>query len=205
MGGGAAAQKPRSAIPPCRFGRRLRGRLARPASTRPKPAAGLGRGAVEPSANGRSTGNGVLVSRAGRNGLADATMTCEGAGAGEPSRSVASSMRSSLPSIGARPTYSSRTRGQAAAVEVERLGGADREVDEAVVDERAAIVDPHDHRLAVAEIGHARIAWQRQRRMRRRVAVHVVGFAVRGQPAVEVRPVPGGDALGAIVRVRVGR
>src|SRR5262245_27527675 len=63
----------------------------------------------DPSANGRSVGSGVFTSRPellaelGRNGLADATMTGDGAGAGEPSRKVASSMRSSLPSIGAGP------------------------------------------------------------------------------------------------------
>jgi hypothetical protein len=38
------------------------------------------------------------------------TITFDGAGAGAPSRSVAISMVSSLPSIGARPTYSTRTR-----------------------------------------------------------------------------------------------
>ena len=35
------------------------------------------------------------------------------------------------------------------------------------------------------------------------IAVHVVDFAVGGQPAVEIAAVPGGDALGAIVRVFV--
>jgi hypothetical protein len=46
----------------------------------------------------------------GRKGLADATITFEGAGAGVPARSVASNIWSSLPSIGARPTNSTRTR-----------------------------------------------------------------------------------------------
>jgi hypothetical protein len=44
------------------------------------------------------------------NGFAAAIMTFEGAGAGEPSRNVAISMVSSLPSSGAGPTYSTRTR-----------------------------------------------------------------------------------------------
>ncbi len=43
------------------------------------------------------------------NGFADATMIFEGAGAGDPVRKVAINRRSSLPSIGARPTYSTRT------------------------------------------------------------------------------------------------
>src|SRR5262245_56198543 len=47
---------------------------------------------------------------AGRNGLAEAIITLDGAGAGLPSRKVASNMASSLPSSGARPTYSTRTR-----------------------------------------------------------------------------------------------
>ena len=45
-----------------------------------------------------------------RKGLADATITFEGAGAGAPARSVASNIWSSLPSIGARPTNSTLTR-----------------------------------------------------------------------------------------------
>src|SRR5262249_1820520 len=43
-------------------------------------------------------------------GFSAAIMTFEGAGAGEPSRSVAINIVSSLPSSGARPTYSTRTR-----------------------------------------------------------------------------------------------
>src|SRR5262249_37992376 len=43
-------------------------------------------------------------------GFASAIMAFEGAGAGEPSRSVAINIVSSLPSSGAGPTYSTRTR-----------------------------------------------------------------------------------------------
>src|SRR5215468_7265501 len=49
-------------------------------------------------------------SRLAMKGFAAAIMTFEGAGAGEPSRSVAINIVSSLPSSGARPTYSTRTR-----------------------------------------------------------------------------------------------
>src|SRR5262245_31904491 len=49
-------------------------------------------------------------SRLEMKGFAAAIMTFEGAGAGEPSRSVAINMVSSLPWIGAGPTYSTRTR-----------------------------------------------------------------------------------------------
>src|SRR5215203_6797144 len=75
-----------------------------------------------PRVSGRSEADNFFVSapvskatasrefRGGRNGLAEATMTREGAGAGVPVRRVAISMPSSLPSIGARATYSTRTR-----------------------------------------------------------------------------------------------
>src|SRR5882757_3403661 len=43
-------------------------------------------------------------------GFADATITSDGAGAGFPSRSVASSSLGSAPCKGACPTYSTRTR-----------------------------------------------------------------------------------------------
>src|SRR5262249_42935649 len=49
-------------------------------------------------------------SRLEMKGFAAAIMTFEGAGAGEPSRSVAINIVSSLPSIVAGPTYSTRTR-----------------------------------------------------------------------------------------------
>src|SRR5262249_53027525 len=66
--------------------------------------------AASADANVRSDGDGASRSRLATKGLAEATMTFDGAGAGPPSRRVANSMRSSLPSIGARPTYSTRTR-----------------------------------------------------------------------------------------------
>src|SRR5437588_9647786 len=72
--------------------------------------------AVLPTENGRSGGSGGAppISRApppaGSSGFADASLTVEGAGAGLPSRNVAISNASSVPSSGARPTYSTRTR-----------------------------------------------------------------------------------------------
>ncbi len=99
-------------------------------------------------------------------------MTAPGAGAGLPWRKVAISTESSLPSSGARPTYSTRTR--------------------------AAVIDPHDDGAAVGEIGDPGIARDRQGRMRAGDRMHVVDFAVGGEPAVEIGSVPGGDALGAI-------
>src|SRR5262245_5834008 len=57
-----------------------------------------------------ASGASLPSSRLAMKGFAAAIMTFEGAGAGEPSRSVAINMVSSLPSSGARPTYSTRTR-----------------------------------------------------------------------------------------------
>src|SRR5262245_14630565 len=63
---------------------------------------------------------------------------------------------------------------------------------------RTAIVDAHNDGAAVVEVGDSHIAWQRQRGVRGRDAVHVIDLAVGGQPAVEVASVPGRDALDAI-------
>ena len=65
----------------------------------------------------------------------------------------------------------------------------------------AAVVDPHDQRLAVPDIGDAGVAWDRQRRMGSGQRGHVEDLAIGGQPAVEVVAIPGSHALGAIVRI----
>src|SRR5712692_4225384 len=77
------------------------------------PADVCSSGRVEvPSEIERSDGSGVSLPlpTLGRKGFAEAIITFDGAGAGDLSRSVASNMPSSLPSSGARPTYSTRTR-----------------------------------------------------------------------------------------------
>src|SRR5258708_5938222 len=68
------------------------------------------RGDVLASVNERADGAFLPSSRLAMKGFAEATMTFEGAGAGEPSRSVAISISSSLPWSGAGPTYSTLTR-----------------------------------------------------------------------------------------------
>ena len=65
----------------------------------------------------------------------------------------------------------------------------------------AAVIDPHDQRFAVPDIGDAGVARDRQRRMGRGQRGHVENFAIGGQPAVEIIAIPGGHALGAVVRV----
>ena len=64
-----------------------------------------------------------------------------------------------------------------------------------------AVVDAHDQRAAVGEVGHPRVARQRQRRMRRRDAVEVKDFAIGGQAAVKVVAVPRRQTFGVIARV----
>src|SRR5215471_6799283 len=65
---------------------------------------------VNERADADAGGASLPSSRLEMKGFAAAIMTFEGAGAGEPSRSVAINMVSSLPWIGAGPTYSTRTR-----------------------------------------------------------------------------------------------
>ena len=69
-----------------------------------------------------------------------------------------------------------------------------REVDHPPVQERAAVVDAHDHALARRDVGHARIGGQRQRRVGGRHRVHVVGLADRRLLAMELAAVPRCDA-----------
>ena len=78
---------------------------------------------------------------------------------------------------------------------VERVGRRARQVDDAAARERATVVQAHDDALAVLEVRHAHPGRQRQRRMGAGHRVHVVGFAGRRAPAVEIRAVPRCNAL----------
>eukprot|EP01092_Planopodium_desertum_P016471 TRINITY_DN92106_c0_g4_i1.p1 TRINITY_DN92106_c0_g4~~TRINITY_DN92106_c0_g4_i1.p1 ORF type:complete len:523 (-),score=175.64 TRINITY_DN92106_c0_g4_i1:1072-2640(-) len=69
--------------------------------------------------------------------------------------------------------------------------GGVTEIDHAAIVERATIIDAHDHRFAVVQVGHAGEAGQRQGLVRSGELVHVVDLAVGGQAAME---------LGAVVR-----
>ena len=77
-------------------------------------------------------------------------------------------------------------------------------VDDAVAVIGPAVVDAHDQRAAVGEIGHSRVARQRQRRVRRGNPVEVEDLAVCGQAAVEIVAVPGGETRGLIMRIFLG-
>ncbi len=68
--------------------------------------------------------------------------------------------------------------------------------------ERTAIVDAHDHRLTVVEVGHAGEAGQRQRLVRSGELVHVVDLTVGGQAAMELGTVVRrGSALDVVMGV----
>ena len=60
--------------------------------------------------------------------------------------------------------------------------------------ERAAIIDPHDHALAATDAGYPDVGRQRQRRVRGGHGEHVVGLADRGFLTMEFPAVPAGDA-----------
>ncbi|MNV25416.1 hypothetical protein D3C71_1165120 [compost metagenome] len=61
--------------------------------------------------------------------------------------------------------------------------------------ERAAIVDPHDHRFAVVQVGHPGKTRQRQGLVCGGEGVHVIHLAVGGKPTVELGTVVRGGAL----------
>src|SRR5579883_1641565 len=69
-----------------------------------------------------------------------------------------------------------------------------RQVDDAVADIGAAVVDAHDHRAPGGEIGDTNVGIERQGPMRRGQGVAVEVLAAGGAPAVEMRPVPRGEA-----------
>ncbi len=75
-----------------------------------------------------------------------------------------------------------------------------RQVDDAPVQERAAIVDANDDAAAVGNTRDAHVARYRQRRMRRGHRVHVVAFAARCRLAVVAPSVPRSGAAYAIRR-----
>jgi len=78
--------------------------------------------------------------------------------------------------------------------EGQRVGRRLRKVHHAATMEGAAIVDAHDDRAAVHQVGDAGIGRQRHRRMCGRDAVAVIDFAIGGTPAMEGLAIPGGRA-----------
>ena len=96
------------------------------------------------------------------------------------------SMRPFLESIEPMPAVFDQRWARRQVAELQR--GGVRQIHDAIVQERAAIVHAHDHRLAVLHVRHQRIAGDRQRRMRGRHRVHVVDLAGRRALTVELAP-----------------
>src|SRR5690606_37030924 len=84
------------------------------------------------------------------------------------------------------------------------FGRTARKVDNATMGVGATVVDADYERTAVPGVGHAGVARQRHRRMRRRQVRHVVDFAIGGETAVEGIAVPGGKAFLPVARLFLG-
>src|SRR5690606_6293292 len=82
----------------------------------------------------------------------------------------------------------------AGADDAELVRGGVGQVDQAVADEGTAVVDAHDHRAAVGDVGDPHITRDRQHRVRGGHRVHVIGLAGGGRLAVITASVPGRDA-----------
>src|SRR5258708_6851503 len=80
------------------------------------------------------------------------------------------------------------------------LRGGKGEIDDAVVDERAAIGDSHHGGLAIDQVSNANHRFERQRAVSRRELVHVVGLAVRSAPSVKWHAIPGSVAFFCVTR-----
>src|SRR5206468_3879014 len=91
--------------------------------------------------------------------------------------------------------------GRAAGLEAEVARGGARDVEQAVVDVGAAVVDAQEQGAPVGEVGDVHVGGQRQGRVRGRQGPHVEDFAVGGAAAVKVVGVVGGKAGAVVARL----
>ena len=103
-------------------------------------------------------------------------------GSAEPARIAARREHADLHRRGAREQH------------VELGGGGVGQVDDAIADERPAIVDAHHDLAAIAQVRDLGVAGNGQGLVRRRHGVHVVALAQRRGCGVESRAVPRGRA-----------
>src|SRR5258708_2624454 len=69
----------------------------------------------------------------------------------------------------------------------------ERKVDDAIVDEGAAVGDAHNRGLAIVQVGDANHGFKWQRAVRRGEFIHVVDLAVRSMPPVKRHAIPGSE------------
>jgi hypothetical protein len=96
--------------------------------------------------------------------------------------------------VGARDDFETDVSG-AGSDHCDGLGGGEGEVNNAIGDERAAIVDADGSLPAVIEVGDAHDGVEGQGAVGCGHVVHFVDFAVGGAAALEGKTVPGGDAF----------
>ena len=89
--------------------------------------------------------------------------------------------------------------------QIDRLSGRMRKIDDASIDERSAIDDPHFDRFSVGEIRDAYPRVERQRAMRGRQFFHVVNLAVGRGPSVIGMSIPARDTGFRALRQHLGR
>ena len=101
-----------------------------------------------------------------------------------------------------RPDGADLDHGGAVSQHVELRGRGVGQIDDAVSDERSAVVDADHDAAAVLQVRDPHVTGQGQRLVRGGHAVHVVSLAGRGKYLVKARAIPGGDAPLDIVRAR---
>lgn len=85
--------------------------------------------------------------------------------------------------------------------EVQGLGSAVGEIDDAAGNDRTAVIDPHVDPTPVTQVRDTDPAAQRQGRVRGGQIVHIVGLATGGGSTLEIGSVPGSgtDLVGRVV------
>src|ERR1041385_4394287 len=86
-------------------------------------------------------------------------------------------------------------RRSAGADELERLGGSERKIDDAIVLKRTTVVNPHDDGFAGQRVCHTNLCIERKRAMGGGHSIHIVRLAVGGPFSVKLFGVVRCDTL----------
>ncbi len=90
------------------------------------------------------------------------------------------------------------------ALKSQKLRGSNGNINEAISDVRAAIIDPDHNGAPVRKVGDAYVGRQRQRGMCCRNRIHIEDFAIGGVAAMKVLAIPGCKANGTVVDILFG-